>query len=187
MLKNVEFRFTGNALPHELVCDPFIHRMICRIATRTALIEHRSLHTWRHRALKPQSDKAQRVRKVFRHVLLWSMVFPLICIGSIPSFSYVLATNIPANSQWWQSILSEPLVISFLQVTFNALFMPPIISRLAAMFYMHTREAELTSDTAISISSKRVMMSFVIELGSSLISPIIATMLIDEACQSYAL
>ena len=93
--------------------------------------EHKALEVWRDRAVTPQDSKARKALQLIRRGLLWLMMLPLICIASIPAFGYVLATNIPADSHWWQSILSEPMVIALLQVAFNAILMPPIINQLA--------------------------------------------------------
>ena len=110
----------------------------------------------------------------------WLLCVPLIVLALLPAFAYTLATNVPAV--WGSDVFGDPFVIACVQFAFNAVVFPGLIKRIVRMAYTRQQIDRLTSGTIIQINSHKLFLSVVVELVSTLVAPMVATLLVDESC-----
>lgn len=116
--------------------------------------------------------------------LSWLLCIPLIALAVLPSFLFTYATNVPSKDDAMTELVGEPLFIACVQVAFNTAVFPSLVTRIVRMAYTRQQLDRLTSATIIQINSHKLSLSIVVELVSTLVAPVIATLLMDESCMS---
>ena len=103
-------------------------------------------------------------------------------IASLPTFFYVLATNIANdNGGWWVTLLSNPLVVAIVKIGFSNLFIP-WSANILANFRLSAGNTLHTSENIIELNKMKVVSSLATDLVSKIVAPIMIIFWLDDNC-----
>eukprot|EP00658_Telonema_sp_P-2_P081770 TRINITY_DN8475_c0_g3_i3.p1 TRINITY_DN8475_c0_g3~~TRINITY_DN8475_c0_g3_i3.p1 ORF type:complete len:1118 (-),score=247.99 TRINITY_DN8475_c0_g3_i3:75-3428(-) len=158
-----------------------VHRSLSTLAapSHDSTVQ-RLLHNWR-------ANAGDRKPSGGRKAVFWLLHVPVIVVASLPAIGYVLAENVPAGSGWWYSVLGNPLVVALVKVGFNNAIVPKIAETLARFKYSTREQFPARSASAIPFFKTQVRSMLIVAVCTVLVAPMLAVLVLDEACLRYYL
>ena len=109
----------------------------------------------------------------------------MIVLAGLPAFAYTAAINCPSGESELMTAFGDPFFVACVQTVFNAVVFPAMITSIVRKAYTHNQD--LNSGVAIEMNQAKLFLSLVIELTSTMVSPVVASLLLDESCESLSL